>query len=152
MTKNIQKTNAAFEKKIRVAVGELEKAGKRITNANVRELSGGSFREITPTVRAILAEREAREKAESQVPGMPEDVMELTTALWEAAFRAADTAATNERRAHAAEIQALKDELADREDEIVIVEDEKDAACVRADPCRKTSWPVHTGRPKGVIV
>lgn len=132
MTKTNQKANAALEKKVRTAISELDQEGVRITNAKVREKSGGSFRDVGPIVKAILAEREAREQAESQVPDMPEDVLELTTALWEAAFRAADAAAATDRRNRADEIKALKEELAERETELGIIEDEKDQACARA--------------------
>ena len=72
-TKN-QKTDAAFEKKVRAAATELEKNGVRITNANIREkIGGGSFRDIGPLVKALLAEKSAREKAETEVPDMPEE-------------------------------------------------------------------------------
>ena len=84
-SKNQKTTAAQLEKKVRLAADELEKEGQRITNPAVREkLGGGSFRDITPIVKAINAEKEARTKAESQVPDMPEDVAELSTAIWEA--------------------------------------------------------------------
>lgn len=137
MTKNNQKTSAVLEKKVRVAIAELDDEGVRITNAKVREKTGGSFRDVGPIVKAILAEREARERAESQVPDMPEEVSDLAMALWEAAFRAADASAAADRRARADEIKSLKDELADRDTELGIIEDEKDAACTRADAAER---------------
>lgn len=137
MTKTNDKTKAALEKKIRVAINELDQEGKHITNANVREKSGGSFREVGPIVKAIKAEREARAVAESQVPAMPEDVAELTTALWEAAYRAADATAAAERRAHAEQIKSLQDDLAERETELGIIEDERDVAFARAETAER---------------
>lgn len=132
-TKN-QKTNAAFDKKVRAAATELEKNGVRITNANVREkIGGGSFRDIGPVVKALLAEQSARKKAETEVPDMPEEIAELATAIWEGAYRCADEAAAADRRARAEEIKALREELSDKDDEVAIVEEERDAAIARAE-------------------
>ncbi|KKM06276.1 hypothetical protein LCGC14_1745590, partial [marine sediment metagenome] len=48
MATKTQKTIAALEKKAKAAVTELEKLGKPITNANVREQIGPcSFRDLT---------------------------------------------------------------------------------------------------------
>lgn len=133
-TKNQKTTTAQFEKKVRGAAIELEKGGIRITNAAIRErLGGGSFRDISPIVKAINAEKEARAKAESQVPDMPEEVAELTTAIWEAAYRAADEVAAADRRAHAEEVRALREEVAERENDIATVEEELDDALARAE-------------------
>lgn len=132
-TKN-QKTSAALEKKVRAAIPELEKDGIRLTNANVREkIGGGSFRDIGPILKAYLAEQSAREKAETRVPEMPEDVADLATALWESAYRQADEANATDRRARAEEIKALRDELSDKDEEVAIVEDERDEALARAE-------------------
>ena len=131
-TKN-QKTHAALEKKARAAVIELDKLGKPITNANVREQIGGcSFRDLSPILKAIVAEREARAQAESPVPDMPEDVAELSTALWEAAFRAADEAAAASRRAHTEEVADLRRQLDEWETDVGTVEDELEAMTARA--------------------
>jgi chromosome segregation ATPase len=128
------KTAAQFEKKVRAAAIELEKEGARITNAAIREkIDGGSFRDIAPIVKAITAEKEARTKAESLVPDMPEDVAELATAIWEGAYRAADEVAANDRRVHAEEVKALREEVAERENEIATVEEELDGAQARAE-------------------
>ena len=133
MATKTQKTIAALEKKAKAAVTELEKLGKPITNANVREQIGPcSFRDLTPIVKAIKAEREARAKAESAVPDMPEEVAELTTALWEAAFRAADEAAAVSRRAHAEEVAELRKNLDEWETDVGAVEDELEAMTARA--------------------
>src|SRR6056297_614083 len=129
-----QKTAAQFEKKVRAAATEPEKEGARITNAAIREkIGGGSFRDISPVVKAIIAEKEARAKAESQVPEMPEEVSELATAIWEGAYRAADEVAANDRRTHAEEVKALREEVAERENEIATVEEELDDAQARAE-------------------
>lgn len=135
MATKIQKTTTVgLEKKVRTAAVELEKNGIRITNANIREkIGGGSFRDIGPLVKALLAEKSAREKAETAVPEMPEEIAELATAFWQEAFRAADEAAALDRRARAEEIKALRNELSDRDDEVAIVEDERDAAIQRAE-------------------
>ncbi|WP_422073264.1 DNA-binding protein [Tranquillimonas rosea] len=128
-----QKTNAALEKKAKAAAIELDKLGKPITNANVREQIGPcSFRDLTPIVKAIKAEREARAKAESAVPDMPEEVVELTTALWEAAFRAADEAAAASRRAHAEEVADLRRQLEEWEKDVGTVEEELESMTSRA--------------------
>lgn len=133
MSAKDKKSSAAYEKKVRAAVVELEKEGKRVTNASVREkLGGGSFRDISPIVQAIKAEKEAREKAASQVPEMPEEVRELATALWEGAYRFADEVAAADRRQHAEEIKDLRQELSDRDEEIGLVEDERDVMEARA--------------------
>lgn len=141
MATKTQKTTAAqFEKKVRAAAVELEKEGIRITNAAIRErLGGGSFRDISPIVKAINAEREARIKAESEVPDMPEDVAELATAMWEAAYRAADEVAAADRRAHAEEVKTLRNEVAERENDIATVEEELDEALARADAAEKAN-------------
>ncbi|WP_306131679.1 DNA-binding protein [Roseivivax marinus] len=128
------KTNAALEKKAKAAVIELDKLGKPITNANVREQIGGcSFRDLSPILKAIVAEREARAKAESPVPEMPDDVAELSTALWEAAFRAADEAAAASRRAHAEEVADLRKQLDAWETDVGTVEDELESMTKRAE-------------------
>lgn len=128
-----QKTTAAFEKKVRAAATELEKEGVRITNSAIRDkIGGGSFRDIAPIVKAITAEKEARTKAESQVPDMPEEVAELASAIWEGAYRAADEVAANDRRVHAEEVKVLRNEVAERENEIATVEEELDSAQARA--------------------
>lgn len=133
MATKTQKTNAALEKKARAAVIELDKLGKPITNANVREQIGGcSFRDLAPILKAIVAEREARAQAESPVPDMPEEVAELSTALWEAAFRAADEAAAASRRAHAEEVADLRKQLEAWETDVGTVEDELEAMTARA--------------------
>ena len=138
MTAKNQKTNAAFEKKVRAAVTKLENDGVRITNASVREeMGGGSFRDIGPIVKAVVAEKEARAKAESQVPDMPEDVVELATAIWEAAYRRADEVAAADRRSHAEEVKALREELTDREGDVGVVEDERDEVLARAEAAEK---------------
>ncbi|WP_370160711.1 DNA-binding protein [Limimaricola soesokkakensis] len=127
-------TKAALEKKIRAAMAELERDGIRITNSIVREkVKTGSFRDISPIVKAIRAEKEVKAKAESQVPDMPEEIAELATAIWEGAYRCADEVAAAERQAHAKEIKELKIELADKENEVTIVESEMDEAMSRAD-------------------
>lgn len=133
-SKNQKTTAAQLEKKVRMAADELEKERQRITNPAVREkLGGGSFRDITPIVKAIKAEKEARAKAESQVPDMPEDVAELATAIWEAAYRAADEVAAADRRTHAEEIKALREEVSEREKDTATVEVELDEALARAE-------------------
>lgn len=135
MVTKIQKTTTAgLEKKVRSAAGELEKSGIRITNANIREkIRGGSFRDIGPLVKALLAEKSAREKAETAVPDMPEEIAELATAIWEGAYRATDEAAAADRWARAEEIKALRNELSDRDEEVAIVEEERDALIERAE-------------------
>ncbi|SFA91748.1 GDP/GTP exchange factor Sec2p [Poseidonocella pacifica] len=131
-TKTHQK-NAALEKKAKAAVIELEKLGKPITNANVREQIGGcSFRDLSPIVKAIVAEKEARAQAESKVPDMPDEVAELSTALWETAFRAADEAAALSRRAHANEVAELRKHLDEWETNVGTVEDELETMKARA--------------------
>lgn len=132
MAANKTKTSAAFEKKVRAAIAQLEVAGEKITNAKVREKTGGSFRDLSPIVKAVLAEQEARALAESQVPPMPDEISVLADALWEGAYRHADQMAAAERRAHAEELKDLRRELSEREDEVGLVEDERDAALVRA--------------------
>ncbi|MAM25487.1 MAG: hypothetical protein CML55_08950 [Rhodobacteraceae bacterium] len=133
MATKTQKTIAALEKKARAAVTELDKLGKPITNANVREQIGGcSFRDLVPILKAIVAEKEARAQAESKVPDMPEEVAELSTALWEAAFRAADEAAAVSRRAHAEEVAELRKNLDEWEADVGTVEDELEAMTARA--------------------
>ena len=83
MAKKTQKTTSAqLEKKVGDAISELEKDGKRPTYANVRDqIGGGSFRDLGPIIKSVLAEREAQAKVESQVPDMPEDVAELAAAI-----------------------------------------------------------------------
>tara|TARA_R110002124_G_scaffold252226_2_gene417501 strand:- start:3210 stop:3866 length:657 start_codon:yes stop_codon:yes gene_type:complete len=133
-SKNQKTTAAQLEKKVRLAADELEKEGQRITNPAVREkLGGGSFRDITPIVKAINAEKEARTKAESQVPDMPEDVAELSTAIWEAAYRAADEVAAADRRTHAEEIKGLRAEVSECKKDTATVEEELDDALARAE-------------------
>ncbi|WP_210528339.1 DNA-binding protein [Rubellimicrobium arenae] len=132
MTTN-NKASAALEKKVRAAVAELEKDGVRVTNATVRAKTGGSFRDLGPLVKALLAEKEARAKAEREVPEMPDDVAELATALWEGAYRLADEGAAAERRASAERIKALEAERDDRENEVALLEDERDATLTRAE-------------------
>ncbi|KKL56912.1 hypothetical protein LCGC14_2240680 [marine sediment metagenome] len=92
--KNNKSTAAQLEKKVRAAMAELGKEGKRPTYAHVRdEIGGGSFRDLGPIIKAIVAEQVARAKAESEVPEMPADVAELATAIWEGAYRCADEVA-----------------------------------------------------------
>ncbi|WP_282025321.1 DNA-binding protein [Limimaricola cinnabarinus] len=133
MATKTQKASATLEKKAKTAVIELDKLGKPITNANVREQIGGcSFRDLSPILKAIVAEREARARAETLVPDMPEEVAELSTALWEAAFRAADESAAASRRAHAEEVADLRKQLDQWEIDVGTVEDELEAMTTRA--------------------
>ena len=122
--KNNKTTATQLEKKVRAAIAELSKEGKRPTYANVRdEIGGGSFRDLGPIIKAILAEQEAQAKAESAVPEMPADVAELAAAIWEGAYRCADEIAGAYRRAHAEELKKLREEITEREGDVTEAED-----------------------------
>ncbi|MSU90601.1 hypothetical protein GE300_13410 [Rhodobacteraceae bacterium 2CG4] len=127
-------TAAQIEKKVGDAISELEKEGKRPTYANVRDqIGGGSFRDLGPIIKSVIAKREAREKAESEVPDMPEDVAELATAIWEGAYRCADAVAAADRRSHAEEVKRLQEEIREREGDIAAAEDDLDKMTERAE-------------------
>ena len=139
MAPKTPKNNAALEKKIRTAVIELDKLGTPLTNANVRQKIGGcSFRDLSPILKAIKAERETRAREESLVPDMPEEVAELATAIWETAYRAADDAAAASRRAHAEEVASLRVQLDQWESDVGTVEDELEEMTARAEGAEKT--------------
>ncbi|WP_281968658.1 DNA-binding protein [Roseovarius nanhaiticus] len=126
-------SNASLEKRIRAAVNELDAKGETATNASVRAITGGSFRDITPVLKRIKAELEEKSRADRAVPGMPEDVLDAVTELWTLAWNKADETAAAERRGHAAEVDKVKADLADQEEAVAIVEDERDQAVKRAE-------------------
>ena len=135
MKKPTQKpTTAQLEKKVTHAITELVKEAQRPTYANVRDaIGGGSFRDLGPIIKAVLAEREARAKVESQVPDMPEEVAELMAAIWETAYRRADDVSAADRRTHAEEVKRLQEEIKDREGDIASAEDNLDKMTERAE-------------------
>jgi len=130
-----QKTNsnASLEKRIVAAVNELDAKGESVTNASVRAITGGSFRDITPVLKRVKAELEEKSRADRAVPGMPEDVLDAVAELWTLAWNKADETAAAERRGHATEVDKVKAELADQEEAVAIVEDERDQAITRAE-------------------
>ena len=132
-------TAAQLEKKVGDAISKLETEGKRPTYANVRDrIGGGSFRDLGPIIKTVVAKREAREKAESQVPDMPENVAELATAIWESAYRCADEVAAADRRTHSEEVKRLQEEIKERGTDIAAAEDDLDKMTERAEAAEKT--------------
>ena len=128
MTDKPRKPNPALEKKVRKAITDLQAKGQKPTNSAVQEITGGSFRDISPIVKIVLAEQKAAAAAARAAPDMPEAVFDHATSLWEAAWQAADESAAAERRAHAAELAERDDERADLLESIGIVEDQRDTA------------------------
>ena len=130
-----QKTNpnASLDKRVREAVKELDAKGENATNASVRAITGGSFRDITPVLRRVKAELEEKSRADRAVPGMPEDVLDAVAELWTLAWNKADETAAAERRGHATEVDKVKSDLADQEEAVAIFEDERDHATTRAE-------------------
>ncbi|PZX18413.1 plasmid replication DNA-binding protein KfrA [Palleronia aestuarii] len=133
MTEATKKTNAALEKKVRKAVADIQAKGEKPTNAAVREITKGSFRDIGPIVKIVLAEQKAAAEASRAAPEMPEEVIDLYASAWEAAWRCADEAAAIERRAHASQLAEVEEEKAEVLDNIGLVEDERDSAVAEAE-------------------
>ncbi|SMX34403.1 DNA-binding protein [Actibacterium lipolyticum] len=128
-----QKSNKSMETRVREAIKKLEEKGEDITNAKVRALTGGSFRDVSPVVKKLKAELEEKARVERATPDMPEDVLDAVTELWTLAWARADETAAAERRGHAVEIDKLKAEVVEQEEAVEIVEAERDQAEKRAE-------------------
>ncbi len=132
MTDSTKKPNATLERKVRKGVSDLQAKGERPTNAAVREITGGSFRDITPIVKIAVAEQKAAAEAARSAPDMPDEVLDLFASAWEAAWRAADETAAADRRVHAGALAEIEEEKAEALEDIALVEDERDTAIAEA--------------------
>ncbi|PWE50408.1 hypothetical protein DEM26_05640 [Thioclava sp. NG1] len=133
-----QKKNTSLEKQVRDAIHQLTNNGKPVTNQAVRDiLGGGSFRDISPKVKQIMAEIAAKEQAARAVPEMPEDFQDAAAAMWQMGWELADEIAASDRRAHAAELERLKSEADEALSNCALVEDERDAVEIRAQDLEK---------------
>lgn len=103
-------------KRVAKAFDDLDKQGRKATLSAVQEMTGGSFRDVTPAVREVKAAREARLEAARAVPEMPEAVAEAASVLWETAYRLADDVAASERRGHAEVVSGLTDQVAEMQE------------------------------------
>jgi hypothetical protein len=130
--------NDKLETRIRGAISKLMEAGSPVTNETVRKvLKGGSFRDIGPIVKMVKAEIEAKEEAARTAPPMPEDFSDAANAMWDLTWRLADELAASERLGHATEIDRLKAETDEAMANCGLVEEERDAAELRADETAK---------------
>lgn len=116
-----------LETRISKAMDQIEAAGDTVTHARVRAITGGSFRELSPLVTRLKAEREAQRQAARQVPEPPEEYADLAAQLWQTAYRLADETAAAERRGHAEEVAALQAEIAQLQEVVAQVESERDS-------------------------
>lgn len=64
---------------------------------------------------------------------MPDDVLDAAAEMWNLAWARADETAAAERRGHAVEVDKVRADLADQEEAVEIVEDERDQALKRAE-------------------
>ncbi|WP_339638290.1 DNA-binding protein [uncultured Sulfitobacter sp.] len=132
------KHNSKLEARIREAISKLMDAGSPVTNETVRKaLEGGSFRDIGPIVKMVKAEIVAKEEAARAAPPMPEDFSDAANAMWDLTWRLADELAAAERHGHAMEVDRLKAETDEALANCGLVEDERDAAELRADETAK---------------
>lgn len=132
------KHNSKLEARIRAAISKLMQAGSPVTNETVRKaLDGGSFRDIGPIVKMVKAEIEAKEEVARAAPPMPEDFSDAASAMWDLTWRLADELAAAERHGHAIEVDRLKAETDEALANCGLVEDERDAAELRADETAK---------------
>ena len=115
-----------LERRINKAMDEIEADGHTVTHARVRAITGGSFREVSPLVTRLKAEREAQRQAARQVPEPPEEYADLAVQLWQTAYRLADETAAAERRGHAEMVAALQAEIAELQEVVAEVENERD--------------------------
>ena len=115
-----------LERRINKAMDEIEADGNTVTHARVRAITGGSFREVSPLVTRLKAEREAQRQAARQVPEPPEEYADLAVQLWQTAYRLADETAAAERRGHAEMVAALQAEIAELQEVVAEVENERD--------------------------
>ena len=120
-----------LETRISKAMDQIEAAGDTVTHARVRAITGGSFREVSPLVTRLKAEREAQRQAARQVPEPPEEYADLAAQLWQTAYRLADETAAAERRGHAEEVARLQSEIAQLQEVVAQIESERDADVAR---------------------
>ena len=80
----------AFRNKVEKAYRQLETEGKKPTIEAVRQITGGSYSTLCPTVRAVKENREAERQQARALPDMPEDLKEAFEAACQHAYRLAD--------------------------------------------------------------
>lgn len=133
MTSSIPQTETSLEAKVRAAIAQLQREGKKITNNNVREITGGSFRDLGPIVKSVREDIAAKQAAASSLPEMPIELHEAMALIWSCAWKHADETAATERRAHAEVVERHKEYLVEAEEAVAVVEGERDKNLARAE-------------------
>lgn len=124
-----QETVATPEERAEAAARDLADRGLAVTARAVREAAGVRMTVAAETARAW---REATaERAEVEVPEVPEDVRGRVTAIWADAYRAAHAALSPERDQLAAEVEQLRGEVDALTTAVAEVEAERDTQTER---------------------
>lgn len=120
-----QETVATPEERAEAAARDLADRGLSVTARAVRDAAGVRMTVAAETARAW---REATaERAEVEVPEVPEDVRGRVTAIWADAYRAAHAAVSPERDQLAATVEELRGEVDALTTAVAEVEAERDA-------------------------
>ncbi|MGX9855369.1 DNA-binding protein [Limimaricola variabilis] len=122
-----QKPNV-LKPRVEAAIDKIVSEGGKPTQVKIVEITGGSLRDYSPVIREVMAERAAREAAARSIPKMPEEVADMASEIWGAAYRAADEVAAAERKSHVEQAAQFETERTELEDLVGEREDERDEA------------------------
>ncbi|WP_406871029.1 DNA-binding protein [Thioclava sp. 'Guangxiensis'] len=121
MSENPEKqapTDAALEARIVKALKELKAEGKTESLRNIRGKLGVSPNLLTEPVRRLKAQLAEQERERAAMPPLPESLQPLLIEIWEAAWKAADQTADNERSGYQARLNALRAEIEAYEEDL----------------------------------
>lgn len=122
-----QKPNA-LKPRVEAAIDKIVAEGGKPTQVKIVEITGGSLRDYSLVIREVMAERAAREAAARSIPEMPEEVADMASEIWGAAYRAADEVAAAERKSHVEQAAQFETERTELENLVGEREDERDEA------------------------
>lgn len=123
-----KKKPETLKPRVEAAIDKILTEGGKLTHAEIRKITGGSYSDLCEVIREVKAERAAREAAARAIPEMPEEVSHMAAEIWGTAFRAADEFAAAERKSHAERVAQLEDERTQLEDVVGELENERDRA------------------------